>query len=474
MLYNAHCAGSPLLVVAGQQDRRLRISEPVLEGDMVRVARPWTKWAFEVQRAGDVPTALRRAVQTALTPPTGPVFLALPLDLQMEPIAQPDLRPPTVPDARMRPSLDALTRACGMLSDARNPAILAGSRVTESDAINELVALAEQLGAPVFSECATSHGRLPMPPDHPLYAGPLPLWIPEIRQRLNEFDVLFVAGMSVVRLYLWHEPGEPLPAHVRLVHLDSHAWDIAKNHPVDIGMVGDLKAGLGELNGQLKARLSPTQSSVAKERLQARQRKRRAEQADVRARIAAERSRRPMTATALMGALCDALPPDAVFVEEAVTTHQNLVETLGALRDPAGYFAHRGWALGWGLGCALGVKLAWPKRPVVALLGDGAALYGIQGLWTAAHHRIPVTFVIANNAEYKILKVCGHVLQLPQMTQKRFVGMDLTDPAIDFVELARSLGVEAQRVTDPDELSERLHQSLRGESPMLLDVPLSP
>ena len=119
-----------------------------------------------------------------------------------------------------------------------------------------------------------------------------------------------------------------------------------------------------------------------------------------------------MTPLALMGALARVLPPNVAVIEEAATTHQNVLERLGVLRDPTGHFAHRGWVLGWGLGCAIGVKLAWPDRPVVALLGDGAALYGIQGLWTAARYHIPVTFVVANNAQYKILKTSGGVMGL--------------------------------------------------------------
>ena len=97
-------------------------------------------------------------------------------------------------------------------------------------------------------------------------------------------------------------------------------------------------------------------------------------------------------------------------------------------------------------------------------------MYGIQALWTAAHHRIPVVFVIANNAQYKILKLSGDVMQLPQMVQRNYLAMDLVDPEIDFVGLARSLGVQAQRVTEPDELSDWVSGSLKGTEPVLLDV----
>jgi len=177
-----------------------------------------------------------------------------------------------------------------------------------------------------------------------------------------------------------------------------------------------------------------------------------------------------MTLPTFMEALRRPLPANAAIVEEAITTHHNLLEKLGAPEDPSGYFAHRGWGLGWGLGCAIGVKLAWPERPAVALLGDGSALYGIQGLWSAAHHHIPVTFVILNNAQYGILKMGGEVMQLPRMVQGKYLGIDLVEPEIDFVSLAQSFGVQAHRVDEPDDLTQRLHDSLKQTEPVLLDV----
>ena len=159
-------------------------------------------------------------------------------------------------------------------------------------------------------------------------------------------------------------------------------------------------------------------------------------------------------------------------MEEATTTTNTVLERLGAIEDPSGYFGHRGWALGWGLGCALGVKLAWPDRPVLAVLGDGAALFGIQGLWSAAHHKLPVTFVVANNRQYLILKNCGKVMPLPEMAAAHHIGMDLVDPAIDFVALAQSLGVEAEHIENPESLSDRVRDSLQADRPLLLEVPL--
>lgn len=470
MLYNAYCSGSPVVLTAGHQDRRLRFEEPVLDGDMVSVVRPWTKWAAEVQRVEDIPAALRRAIQTALTPPTGPVFLALPVDVQMQTCTGLDLAPPSLLDSRVRPPLAALQRAAGVLAQAKNPAILAGSRVTERDAIRELTAVAKRLGAPVLAEQATAHGRVPFPTDHPLYGGSLPLWSPDVSRVLADFDVLFVIGMNLLRGYIYHEPSRPIPKHVRLVQMDNDPWEIAKNYPVEVSILGDLKVGLAELDKHLANALTQRQAAIATERLERLAAARQEKQESLRRKIDSEWLRRPMTPLTLMGAMARVLPDNAAVVEEAVTTTNGTLERLGALKEPSGYFGHRGWALGWGLGCALGVKLAWPERPVLALLGDGAALYGIQGLWTAAHHRIPVTFIICNNAQYQILKHCGDVMPLPNMAAKQYLAMDLVHPEIDFVGLSRSFGVEAHRIAEPEELSARVRESLSGDKPQLFEA----
>jgi benzoylformate decarboxylase len=484
MLYNAYCSGSPVLLTAGQQDRRLRFEEPVLAGDMVNVVRPWTKWAAEVQRVEDVPMAVRRAIQTALTPPTGPVFLALPVDVQMEMCAGLDLSPPSLPDRRVRPSLEALRRAAAVLAQAKAPAILAGSRVTESEAIGELIAVAERLGAPVLAEQATSHGRVPFPTDHPLYGGSLPLWSPDVRCALADFDVLLVVGINLLRSYIYHEPSRPIPEQVRLVQMDNDPWQIAKNYPIEVGLLGDLKAGLAELDqimaGILAASSLPSPNrkegrmgAAARTRMERYAAARREEQESLKRKIDSEYQQRPMTPLTMMAAVANVLPANAAVIEEAVTTTNGTLERLGALKDPTGYFGHRGWALGWGLGCALGVKLAWPERPVLAFLGDGAAMYGIQGLWTAAHHHIPVTFILCNNAQYQILKHCGDVMPLPNMAAKKYLAMDLVNPEIDFVTLSCALGVEARRITEPEELSERVREALASDKPQLFDVAIA-
>ncbi len=474
MLYNAYREGTPLLVTAGQTDRRLKFEEPILWGEMVDVARPWTKWAAEVDRVEDLPAALRRAVKTALTPPTGPVFLSIPVDVQMEAVDPEslDLSPVSVPDRHVRPPVEALRSAARVLLEAKNPAILAGSRVTEADAVAELVAVAERLGTPVISESGTTHGRLGFPCDHPLYDQGLPLWSPEVRERLAAYDVLLVVGMDLLRQYIYHEPARAIPEHVRIVHLDEDPWQLGKNYAVEVGLIGDTKAGLFELDQHLGEQITPAGQQAAERRSAKLAEQHEREQAALRATIDAQRELRPMTPLVAMDSVARVLPDNVAVIEEAVTTTGTTLERLGALKNTDGYFGHRGWALGWGLGVSIGAQLAWPERPVLGLLGEGAAMYGIQGLWTAARYRIPTTFMICNNAQYQILKIGARGLNLPQAKAGRYLGLDIKEPEVDLVALAESLGVSAVRVSEPDELSDVLAESLAGDVPRLIDVPI--
>ena len=473
MLYNAYREGTPLLVTAGQQDRRLRFEEPILGGNLVAVTRPWTKWAVEVDRVQDLSTAVRRAAQAALTPPTGPVFLSIPIDVQLEVCDTLDLSPIRLPDHRVRPPHDAIRQAAELLWQAKNPGILAGSRVTETDAVAELVEVAELLGAPVITEAGTTHGRLAFPSDHPLNGQGLPLWSPEVRERLAEFDVLLVVGMDLLRQYVYYEPTRAIQEHIQLVHIDEDPWQLNKNYPVEVGVIGHTKMALAELGRQLNELLTEDKSAAARHRATERSARHAAVRQALKEEIERHQTARPLTPLALMGALARVLPDNVAVIEEAVTTTNTTFERLGALKNTTGYFGHRGWALGWGLGCALGAKLAWPHRPVLALLGEGAATYGVQGLWSAARYRIPVTFVICNNAQYQILKIGAKSLQLLHAVAGQFEGLDLVEPEIDYVGLARSFGVEAHRITEPDELAERVRASFTHDRPLLFDIPIT-
>jgi benzoylformate decarboxylase len=166
-----------------------------------------------------------------------------------------------------------------------------------------------------------------------------------------------------------------------------------------------------------------------------------------------------------------ALPPDAIVVDESITASNDLARTVQFERDKD-YFGARGGGIGQALPGALGVKLAHPGRPVVAISGDGSAMYSIQALWTAAHHDLAAVFVIMNNREYRVLKhnLDTYRQRFGVKPDRGYLHMDLTKPDLGFVDLARGLGVEGARVTRPDDLRPALEKALAAGRPYLLDV----
>jgi benzoylformate decarboxylase len=159
-------------------------------------------------------------------------------------------------------------------------------------------------------------------------------------------------------------------------------------------------------------------------------------------------------------------------IDEAISSGQGIRQLIRS-DDAQSFFGLRGGATGWALPAAVGVKLALPNRPVVALIGDGSAMYTCQALWTAAHDRIAVIFVVLNNRSYRILKQRLHAVQENAAKMDRYVGLELDDPAIDFVGLAHALGMAAEHVSTVADATDLIEQGLKANSPMLIDVELS-
>src|SRR5262249_45824968 len=184
-----------------------------------------------------------------------------------------------------------------------------------------------------------------------------------------------------------------------------------------------------------------------------------------------DRLRVPITPLALMHTIAEALPPEAVVVDESISSGAGLRLFLRS-DDRRSFFGLRGGGIGWGLPASIGVKLALRDRPGVRPVRDGSALYTCQALWTAAHERVPAVFVILNNASYRILKQRVHAMKGLAAQHDRYVGMDLEDPRVDFVGLARSFGVEAERIEKLPEIAPALRRALERREPTLLDVAL--
>jgi thiamine pyrophosphate-dependent acetolactate synthase large subunit-like protein len=465
MLYNAYYAGTPLVVYAGQHEPRGVIQEIILAGDLVSMARPVTKWSVEVQDAADIPTVLRRAFKTAAEPPRGPVFISTPLNV-MDQTAEMTIAPATYSRWRTRPDPHALAEAADVLAAAQSPVIVCGDGLALSGAFDEAVHLAELVGAQVYSSFSA---QLVFPTDHPLYHGLVNI-IREVglRSQLAGADVVLILGAPAFRV-IYPMPESPFLADTRVIQIDTNPWELAKNWPAALSIVADPQMALRDLLQVLPSKLSEAARQAAATRLQAaRQQKEQAlESFEAAARSTWDAV--PITAPRLMKGLADCLEPGTIVYDEAITASVHLSHYL-KFNQPGTYFACPGPGLGSGLPGALGVKLARPDSPVLAVVGDGAALYTIQALWTAAHHRIPVTYVICNNQSYRILKL--NMLQYlgEAMAGRKFVGMDLVDPVLDFAQIAQAFGIRGQRVERPEELGPALRSALRSGEPSLVDV----
>lgn len=458
-LYNARFSGSPVIVTAGQQEQGHGLREPLLYAPLVEVARPFVKWAVEVTRADDLPLVLRRAAKVATTPPAGPVFLSLPGDV-LEAEAEMALGRPTRVDARVRPSDEAINSLAARLLAARNPAILAGRELAERDAWSEAAELAELLGAAVFGE--TVPYCAPFPSEHRAYMGALTRNQRAVREALEPHDLLVCLGADLLRMSV-HSSVDPLPEGLPVVHVSERDWELGKNHPAEIAVCANVKETLAALLPSLRERADRGGAERRLAALASRNWSAKREKTRVAALEAAEE--RPVDPRYLVLRFVEMLPKDAVVLDEGLTSSLSLPALL-PLRERNGYFGLASGGLGFALPGAVGASLALPGRPIAALVGDGAAMYGIQALWTAAHLKLPITYVIANNRSYRILKE-----RLVSMRgSDRFIGMDLRDPEIDFVQLAASMGVPARRVTDPQDVAPALREAFAAAGPRLVDV----
>jgi benzoylformate decarboxylase len=467
MLYDAVKAASPILITAGQQDLEYLVTEPVLSADLTTLARPFVKWAAEVHRLADLPRLVHRAAKTALAPPTGPVFLSLPGDI-LKAEGDLDLMTPTRVAPRVRGDAAAVAAAAALLAQAKRPVIIAGDAVAQSRAHAELVALAELIGAPVYTEFVPSTASFPA--SHPLARGAMVRTHARARQVLDQHDLLFSVGADLFTLSLPSDI-EPMPPGLALIHLDTDPWELGKNYPAQVAILGDPKSTLPELTAAVEAAMSSTARGAARGRFTAASEATLAERHALKAKAKALAGKTPVQALALLNAIGDMLPNDAVVIEEVLSSSPGIRQLIRS-DDPQSYFGLRGGGIGWGLPAAIGVKLALPHRPVVALIGDGSAMYTIQALWTAAHYHIGVVFVILNNTSYRILKQRLLALRGHAEQADTFVGMELTDPTIDFIGLSRSLGVAAERAKTVHEATDLIAKGIAANTPLLIDVDL--
>jgi len=470
LIVNAFADNSPIVITAGfsetsAENRGVFTETPKVED----IPGAFAKLSVRAGRTDVLPETLRRAFQLATTLPPGPVYLGVPADVWQGKVDHTRLIGPgrSVRHGQVAPDPEQIHQAVDALATAKNPLLIAGAELPRWGGLAELVEIADQLGATVSGDTASSRSSMGFPSDHPRYLGPLrrPIQVPQA------FDVVLLAGTS--RLSLARGPHPLIPTDARIIEFGIREDHLARGYPVDILIYAHPQATLQALRDGLKQRkLDAAQVSARRAVGEKLKRQRSARLAQ---RLKQVWNESPIAPERLAAEIDRALARDAVVVTEGVTSDsamQNYIrfdQVYGGRR----HFISSGGSLGWGVGAALGVKLGLPASQVVLLLGDGAFQFATQALWSAKRYAIPVTMVLFNNHAYQANRFALARMQGRAMAENRFIGIDIDDPDIDHVGIARSYGHNGERVIHGDDLPAALKRGLQAQAQghsYLLDV----
>ena len=469
-LYQAKRGHSPLVVIGGDSGIKYAAMDAQMAGDLAAFCEPVCKWSAVVQDPRSLLRMVRRAVKIAATPPMGPVYLCLPQDILDQETPEP-VFPTPIPSTRVTPDAATIGLAADWLIAAKRPMIFMGDGVAYSEAQAELAAVAELLGAEVYG---VDSGELNMAYDHPLYRGQTGHMFGESSKAVfARGDGILITG-TYITAEVFPELGEVFAPEAKVMHFDLNAYEIAKNHRVDLGVVCDPKSTLAALAEAIKARMTPAHQQQAV--LHSAELAEAKHAADERAKAADTTGfgATPMSSALFMSELARLLPADAIIFDEALTNSPALTRYLPP-RAPGRFFQTRGGSLGVGFPGAVGLQVLNPGKTVIGFSGDGGAMYTIQALWTAARHQLPAKFVVCNNASYKLLQ-----LNIQQWWNEQGVAphdfplsFDLSRPALNFVDIARGMGVAARRIEQPADVVPAIREMLAHPGPFLIDLVLA-
>ena len=440
---------APLVIIIGQQDRRHLATDPFLAGKLRGLVGDYPVWFNEPATSQDVPAAVARAFHEAKSH-RGPALVVVPMDCWLEPYDS--ARPFTAPEHVVvagNPDTASIAALAEKIDAAQNPVIISGAGNSTKTGWSAAVRLAEKLTVPVYQESFA--GGAGFPQDHPLFAGFLSSSKATVREQLAPHDLILSIGAPVFRQYNY-EPGEWFGPDTTVLLITADA-DEAHRSPVQLAVIADIAETTEALADRVKAVNSARQAVPAR-----------------RPAPAPPTAGEPLRASHVIAALAQRLPEDTILVEETPSTRPDLHELLPA-RTPMGFISAAMGGLGFGLPAAIGLRMGAPKTPTVAILGDGSALYAIQGLWSAAHYKVGSLFIILNNGRYAVM----------DRLAEKFGGSPPAWPAFDeinFTELSNSFGCDAQRISSFTQLTDALDVIVPGladrTTPLVLVIDVEP
>ena len=454
--------GSPVVITAGNKDIRHLAAG---RSDLADMAAPFAKWSAEISHPEQVPSVMRRAFQEARTPPTGPVFVAVTTNA-FDDSAEIDISPSVPVYADPFPEPSAIEEAADVLANAKNPLLVVGDRVHASDGADAAAALAQTLGAKAFGAAG---GHTNYPTNHVLWCGPLSFRTKAGRDAIENADVVLAVGCAVFDDF-FYQSGNFVPDDAKLIHVDINSGEIGKKEPTDIGIWASPKQAMLQLDQAVKMRMNDGATEAADARRTKIARDNRATAAAFEEMAASGWSRTPIPPGSFGKALGNAIPENANVFNDSISS-QGMVYAGIAHRTDLNVTAARGGAIGWGVGATMGMALANPDNPTIGIVGDGSAMMTVQGLWTAVNYDIPVTYVICNNAQYRILKVNMNVYHEmhDQPPPEVYNAMDFDTP-FDFKAQMEAYGGVGIRVTQADDIKPAIEAAVASGKPACVDV----
>ncbi len=473
-MVNAFKDRTPVVVTVGRQATGVRGTNAFLEAvNLHQLPRDYTRWTWDVVNAGTIPEVLRRAFLLARVPPGGPTFVTFSKDLWETPVERAEIVPRSrsVVEFELEPNPDQVAEAARMLAEAEFPIIVVGRELTRYGGADEIMAIADLLGAPIFLDLQTAHSGVTIPTAHPHYSGMF-MFDPSYGKA---FDLYWSVGGTMFA-FGTRPPTSPIPPGCRVIHTGVDAAEIGRSYPVDLAMMADVrKVAAGVLAALRKRTLSATVVDDRRRKVQAyaRARRRRFDDAAVQ-----RWNDVPISTARLTKGLNAKMADDAIVVSELITSEEYLPAYMdvgtGAARRTN--YTSSGGVLGWGVAAGIGAKIGRPDRQVVALVGDGSLQFGIQALWSAVRYDVPLAVVVYNNGGYQANRKFLHLYGGRAAATGKYVGANLQGPDIDNVSLCKGYGVEAERVDDPAKLDgalDRCFEATANGRPYLVDVRLA-
>jgi len=464
LMLDALNSGTPMVVTSANYDIR-----KVVEGttDLAELVKPVTKWSIQLTHPDQIPGAIRRAFNEANTHPKGPVYIGLTANA-LEDSAEMNIIPSRYTSDKIRPDLDSIEQAADSLIKAENPVLIVGDRVSDDDAVGEAVRLAEMLGLPAYQ---FRGAEVSFPTTHKQYLGILNLRNSANRESLRACDTVIAVGMNAFEeLFYWGDV--ILNEESTLIHIDSSAVNIGKSEPTNIGIISHCKMGLQELNHNVSDKMRTIDSSIIEKRLQRTLDEKKYKQDSFVESTKNKWNDKPMSVARMMHEFVAGLPENAVVVDDSISNRAIVREYLEGIErgDIVGY---RGQSIGGGIGVTMGAQCGYPDRKVFGLIGDGSAMMTVQGLWTAVNDNIPCVFVILNNGMYRVLKVNFNIYQQDILNVEPAGGSlpysDFPSP-FDMAAIAKSMGMESERITDPEDIKDAVVRASKLDKPVLLDI----